>query len=478
MAGAELGVKPPETLLSKVGEERLAWDDAARLERLQWTVARAQLTPFGKDRMGKVHVTSLADLKELPFLHKEDLKANPPWVFLAGSKDDAWHFHESFGTTGRPVCSWYSLNDLEAELDIIPHWIQEFAPGRVVMNRYPYAFSVPAQLVEAAVRLKGGVLIPTSHLTYNVGTSRVLGLIDRLQVNVMSALPLEPVLLRETALLQGRDPKTAFPSFESFSLAGRILTPTWKRSIEESWNVTVNNLFGCTEAGPFATSDSQGRLRLHEHAFLFEILDPETKEPVTEAGGTGVLVATSLTREAQPMVRYWTQDLVRVLEHPHDGLGQPIEVIGRSGGGLRYAGVEVNNFDLEEEILQWSWEFGANVFFVVVTHRGLIVRIEAPEPGAVNSAEGERRLSSRLGVPVRVEIVPRGVLVNHVSLLASAAVFKPRTVSDHRVDKRRVINLSGGLIDFWAEMTPTLMALFVKKWFKDKGTSWRLRLLG
>jgi hypothetical protein len=86
-------------------------------------------------------------------------------------------------------------------------------------------------------------------------------------------------------------------------------------------------------------------------------------------------------------------------------------------------------------------------------------------------------LSDRLGVPVKVEVVPRGVLVNHVSLITSPQVFKPRTVSDHRVEDRKVINLSGGLINFWADFTPALIGKFMLKAVKDWATSLRIRLL-
>jgi phenylacetate-coenzyme A ligase PaaK-like adenylate-forming protein len=246
----------------------------------------------------------------------------------------------------------------------------------------------------------------------------------------------------------------------------------------EDWDCEVRNLYGCTEGGPFATSDDRGDLRLHEEFFLFEILDPETREPVTRPGERGVLVATTLCREAQPMVRYWTGDLVRILDTPDDGLGRGIEVLGRADGLMSWGGVSVTDFDLEEEVLSWSAEFRANVFFVCITRRGFLVRLEAPDPRSVDVREGERRLTDRLGIPVRVEILPRGHLINRVSLVSSAAVFKPRTVCDFRTEDRKIINLSGGLIDWWAEITPELMWMATVKWVRDFIAGMRIRMLG
>ena len=463
---------------SKVAGERLATHQADRLERLKKTVSLAKGAPIYRDRLQGLQVRSLDDLKSLPITTKDDLKNHPADAFLACSRDKVWHFHESFGTTGQPVVGWYTLDDIEVEVDTIQRWLPDFGPGKTIVNRYPYAFPVPAQLVETAARLMGGTVIPTSNLTYNVGYRRVLRLMQERQANVLAAMPLEAILLKETALALGMAPHKDFPSMESFCFAGRILTPSWRRSMMEDWGCEVRNLYGCTEGGPFATSDASGDLRLHDDFFLFEILDPETTEPVSQPGGQGVLVATTLCREAQPMIRYWTGDLVRILDKPDDGMGRGIEVLGRAGGERRFGGVGVTDFELEEEILSWSTEFRANVFFVCITRRGFLVRLEAPDPRAVDGREGARRLSDRLGVPVRVEVLPRGHLINHVSLVSSAAVFKPRAVCDFRTEERKIINLSGGIIDWWAEITPALIWMASVKWMRDFVAGLRIRLLG
>ena len=325
----------------------------------------------------------------------------------------------------------------------------------------------------------GGILIPTSNMTYNVGYQRVLRLMKQRRTNVLTSLPLEAVLLKEAALVTGRDPRRDFPDLEAFAFAGRILTPSWRASMIDDWGVQVHNLYGSTEGGPFATSCEHGHLHLHENFFLFEIVNPVTKEPMKGEVPTGTLVATTLGREAQPMIRYYTDDLVRVLPGPC-ACGAPeraIEVLGRAQGLKSFRGKEVTDFDLEEEILAWSRRYYANVFFVCITDKGFIVRLEAHEPRRVDVEDGSRRLTERLGVPVRVEAVPRGVLINHASLVTQPAVFKPRTVSDFRTDSRKVINLSGGLIDWWADFTPRLVLKVLLKSVRDFFTKWRIRLL-
>src|SRR5262249_46716301 len=48
-----------------------------------------------------------------------------------------------------------------------------------------------------------------------------------------------------------------------------------------------------------------------EDYVLVECVDPDTHEPVPE-GELGVLVFTHLTREATPMIRYWSNDYARL----------------------------------------------------------------------------------------------------------------------------------------------------------------------
>jgi phenylacetate-CoA ligase len=59
------------------------------------------------------------------------------------------------------------------------------------------------------------------------------------------------------------------------------------------------------------------RAGLHgwEDHFLFEIINPETLEPLP-MGETGELVITTLTKEALPMVRYRTRDITRLTDEP------------------------------------------------------------------------------------------------------------------------------------------------------------------
>ncbi len=441
--------------------------ELSRDELVLRTIERARKAPFFAEHLQGITITGEADLHRAPFLHKRHMKDRHADDFLAVSRDEVWHYHESFGTTGARVYGWYTLADFEREIPIIAVWMEAFGPGKTIINRLPYAFPVPSHLAETGARLVGGCLLPAGNLNFNVGYKRVLELVERMGVTTMVSFPLEPVQLAELARIQGKDPARDFPTFKNFNMAGRLLTPTLKKSIEAQWGgATIRNLYGCTEGGPFATSCPRGHLHLHDDDFVFEILDPESREP-TAPGGVGILVATTFRRQAQPMVRYWTGDLVRLPDPPCDcgRRGRHIEVVGRHGDEIVWGDRRHYPYDLEEAIMQEVDRLGSNIWFNILTHRGLTVRVEVREPRSEPDAAA---LTEKLGIPTRIELCRPSDIVNHVALMTQAKVFKPFTLADWRpAGARKVINLSGGSIDWWADFTPRIAWMQITKGVRD-----------
>ena len=80
-----------------------------------------------------------------------------------------------------------------------------------------------------------------------------------------------------------------------------------------------------------------------EDHFLFEIIDPDTLQPLPE-GRLGELVITTLSKQALPMLRYRTRDITRITTAPcacgrtHLRL---LRVAGRSDDMLIVRGVNV-----------------------------------------------------------------------------------------------------------------------------------------
>jgi phenylacetate-CoA ligase len=79
--------------------------------------------------------------------------------------------------------------------------------------------------------------------------------------------------------------------------------------------VKAFNSFGLSEMnGPGVAFECEYQDGLHiwEDSFLVEIVDPETLQPLPD-GEYGELVMTTLDREANPLIRYRTRDITRII---------------------------------------------------------------------------------------------------------------------------------------------------------------------
>ena len=116
------------------------------------------------------------------------------------------------------------------------------------------------------------------------------------------------------------------------------------------------NSYGLSEmCGPGVAFECPYKNGMHiwEDAFLVEILDPLTLEPI-KPGETGELVITTLTREAMPILRYRTKDLTSLIEdqcecgRTHRRIRR---ITGRSDDMIILKGVNIFPVQIEEVLI-------------------------------------------------------------------------------------------------------------------------------
>ena len=90
-----------------------------QLQRLKETVSRVyeKVIPYRKkmDEAGVCpdDIKSLADLKRLPFVTKQDLRDNYPFGLFAVPREELVRIHASSGTTGKPTVVGYTEGDMQ-----------------------------------------------------------------------------------------------------------------------------------------------------------------------------------------------------------------------------------------------------------------------------------------------------------------------------------------------------------------------------
>ena len=297
--------------------ERLERGNLEKLQinRLIITLQQVARAPF-YDRMPQIGkllntgITSIEQIRELPFTTKEDLRCNFPWGFLAIDKREAVRLHSSSGTTGNPTVVYHNKHDLSSWSNLMARSL--FSAGvrdtDVFQNICGYGLFTGGLGFQYGVERLGCLSIPAG-----AGNStRQIKLMQDYGTTVAHAIPSYLGRLYDVFKEEGLDPRAA-TQLHTLVIGAEPHTEEHRRRIEEMFGVKAYNSFGLSEMnGPgvaFECTEQNG-LHVWEDAYIVEIINPNTLQPVPD-GEIGELVMTTLDRQAMPIIRYRTRDLTR-----------------------------------------------------------------------------------------------------------------------------------------------------------------------
>ncbi len=422
--------------------------DASVLDALDATVTRASASTLYAARLRGTRIRALEDLRRIPLTAREDLQRAGPHGARAVPLEQICHYGETSGTSGVTNSTWLTDADFARNARVIAERHPDvFAPGRVLLNRFPF-MAAPAHLIQRIAQTGGGIAIPAGNINWDVPFPRALDLARRTGAQVLAGLPLEPIVLAQIARRQGLD-TTRATSFDTFFLGGAPLPPALQRRIRKIWNARVVELYGSTETMLLGTSCREARVHLETDLAFAELLRPDADEPVSP-GEAGRLVITTLGIEGCPLVRFDTGDLVRLLPPCPCGDPRPaILVLGRENEVVDLEGHRLYIHDLIDAAADGADAIDSSVFFVVVLPDRLLVRVESNGPAAVAA---ERLTERLLGLRVEVETVADGELLDVEVLSRSPHVYKPVVVGDWRRPGRRILSLGEGMME-WPKPT-------------------------
>ncbi len=375
--------------------------EALQLERLQSTVSRLRTNvPVMAERLtNHADPTSLSDLASFPFLRKADLRDNYPFGLFAEPRSNLARVHASSGTTGKPTVVGYTADDLSIWSDCVARNLigAGCRPGDMLHNAYGYGLFTGGLGLHQGAERAGMIVVPVS----GGNTERQLMLIDDFAPEAICCTPSFALTLAERLGASARD-----SSLRVGVLGAEPWTDTMRDEIEERLGITAVNIYGLSEViGPGVSCETahQDGLVIAEDHFLPEIVHPETGD-VLDDGEVGVLVLTSLTKQAFPVLRYWTGDLCSLTREPDpDGRthARMSALVGRSDDMLVIRGVNVYPSQVEHTLL--GVEGVSPHFQLVVTRDGTLDSLQVRVEGScVDTNEVEAKLVSSLGISVTV----------------------------------------------------------------------------
>jgi phenylacetate-CoA ligase len=292
---------------------------ALQAERLRALVAYVkERVPHYRERLVDIDardISSVDDLRRLPFTRKDDLRDSYPFGMFAVGREDLVRIHASSGTTGKLTVVGYTDADLDlfARVNARSLAMAGAEPGMLLHNAYGYGLFTGGLGLHSGGERLGMTVVPVS----GGMTERQLMLIADFQPEVIACTPSYALTLAHAFGERGVAPGEI--SLRFALLGAEPWTDAMRREVDDCLGVRSTNIFGLSEViGPGVSCEcveARAGSHVNEDHFLPEVVDPVTGEPLPD-GQEGVLVVTTLTKQALPLVRYWTGDITSLDSEP------------------------------------------------------------------------------------------------------------------------------------------------------------------
>ena len=369
---------------------------------------RARFEAAGIDPEG---FRGLEDLTKLPFMSKKDFREQYPLGMCCVPKEKLAEMHMSSGSTGTPVVMPYTKADQAQWAECMARCYRmagarpgdtcQITPGFGLFNG-GFGFYHGAQAA-------GLFVVPTG----SGNTARQVTLARDFHTRVLGSVVSYSLRIMEVM----EEMKVKLPDLKIGIFGAESFSDEMKKRIHDGLGIEAFDIYGMTETGGVGTlgQDCPAHCGLHqwEDQYVVEIVDPETGLPVPD-GEVGEVVATSLTREALPVVRFRTGDLSRVVSRERCACGRTglrlDRISGRLDDMLIISGVNFFPLQVEKALLTIPGVL-PEYRLIVQDHDGtkkLRVEVEA-EPG-VTGHQVAKVLKEALGFTPEGDVYAPGAL--------------------------------------------------------------------
>jgi len=363
-------------------------------------------------------------LCDLPFTTKTELRESqerePPFGdFLAAPPHAVQRVHRTSGTTGRFVYTALTRSDLCVTHDCGARsfWSAGLRPHHRVIHCLNYCLWMGGYTDHANLETTGATVFP-----FGVGRSRQLVRVVReAGIDAISSTPSYPGVLEAVVREElGIEPLDLGLRLGLFGGEPGLDDPAFRRHLQETWGMEARNAnYGVSDVLCNFAAQCEETPDLHflgQGALLVQLINPETEAdlPLAE-GSTGEMVLTHLDKEAQPLVRYRTSDVIEVTGTGPCGCGRTgfrFQVRGRSDHMLHVKGINVFPAGINR-VLNALVPDVTGEFQIIVTHPSpyshLNVNVEhghglssEEHPGLARRIE--ERVKEELGIRVKVTL--------------------------------------------------------------------------
>ncbi len=416
-------------------------DELAKLQsaRLREVVRRVyDNVPLYRERMLAANVKpddiqTIKDLKNLPFTDKTDLRDTFPFGLFAAPQSEIVRIQGSSGTTGKPIVSGYTQNDIDVWTEMMARTLTAAGVTKEskVQVCYGYGLFTGGLGAHQGAGKIGAMTIPMS----SGNTQRQIMMMLELGTTHLCCTPSYALYLGET-LREMRIDRSQI-KLQAGCFGAEPWTEEMRKQIEELLGLDALDIYGLTEiAGPGVSFECMEKHGMHvnEDHVIPEIINPKTGE-VLEYGEKGELVFSTITKQGMPMLRYRTHDICRL--HPEKcECGRTLirmeRLMGRTDDMLVIRGVNVFPSQIEGVLV--GIQGVAPHYMLVVDRKNstdtLEVQVEVTDDMFADSLGKLSEISALIGERIK----------SVVGIKAKITLVGPHTIPRSEGKARRVID--------------------------------------
>jgi len=309
--------------LSRAETRRL--EDERLAEQIAYDYATSDFfrTTLDSARVRPDEIRRVEDLARIPFMEKRDIAESQASGDLLGVSQCARlerlvRIQATGGTTGQPMRIGLTRRDIAdyGEMGAAALWAMGCRPGDVVFECMNYNLYSGGLSDHLTFETLGAATVP-----FGVGQSeRLMSMMAGLRDPVgIWATPSYAMRLAEVARGMGLEPSSVGLRRGYFSGEAGLQVPGYRDRIEETWGMVARDQYGTGELGLHSGEcDELAGVHWGGRGFaVAELIDPDTGDVLPfEDGQQGEVVYTSIRREASPLLRMRSHDLMQVFTDP------------------------------------------------------------------------------------------------------------------------------------------------------------------
>lgn len=427
--------------------------------RVRKTVQRATKSPFYRKRFAEsgLQPKKIKNVKtlqqQLPMTTRQDItlvNTNPYDLLCVDPAKEPLIFGSTSGsTTGEPVPVFMTVKELNKAVSLalkLPVFSLLKRSDRAALA-FPMVRTFAGRTADLMVQKRGAMVIPLGTRTNINPPPQQAQTILSLKPTLLGVIPSDGFALAQILLDQGVDPKSI--GVDKVIIGAEPCAPSRMERLKEIWGASyIFNFAGQNEVGLPGIPCVHGNQHIPTIAMHIEMASPKNSPADKEIdhvglGEVGVPIITPLNRVAMPVLRYWTDDLVR-LGSPDEcpcGLPFPLyQLMGRVHTAIngtqnqperRIMPIELENLLFQEPVfgVWYRIELWDDRVHLTVEHR-------YKEDKADLEASISKRFEENLATTCTTDVVPLGTLYNYQDVRPGKPMSR---LVDHRQGKEEYV---------------------------------------